>query len=246
MFAVDALDFRIEDQDALDEIAQFADVAGPVILLERGESVVGHLDVGPAVLCAELLQEFFDEERDVFLAVAQRRDKKRNDVETVEEVFAEVAAGDLFFEVFVGGGDDADIDVDGVGGADGEETLLVERAKNLGLRLEAHVADFVEEEGAAVGALEGAAFFGGAAGDGAVAIAEEFGFDVVLGDGGAVEFDERAILAQAFRVHGAADELFACTGFAVDQDAAVGRSHQLDLLAQGLHGNGVVRSLFPW
>jgi hypothetical protein len=48
-----------------------------------------------------------------------------DDVEAIEEVFAEVAAGDLFFEVFVGGGDDAGVDVDGSAGADGIEALLV-------------------------------------------------------------------------------------------------------------------------
>ncbi len=80
---------------------------------------------GRPYCCAELLQEFFDEERDVFFAVAQRRDEEGDDVEAVEEVFAEVAAGDLFFEVFVGGGDDADVDVDGVAGSDGVEALFV-------------------------------------------------------------------------------------------------------------------------
>ncbi len=73
-----------------------------------------HLDVGAAVLAAELGEEFLDEERDVFFAVAQGRDEEGDDVEAVEEVFAEVAAGDLLFEVLVGGGDDADVDVDGV------------------------------------------------------------------------------------------------------------------------------------
>ena len=119
---------------------------------------------GRPYCAAELLEEFVDEKRDVFLAVAQRRDKEGDDVEAIEEVFAEVAAGDLFFEVLVGGGDDADVDVDGVAGADGVEALFVQSAEDLCLSLEAHVADFVEEEGSAVGALEGAALFGGGRG----------------------------------------------------------------------------------
>ena len=44
--------------------------------------------------------------------------------------------------------------------------------------------------------------------------------------------------ALAFGVHGAADEFFAGAGLAIDQDAAVGGGHQLDLLAEGLHGDG--------
>ncbi len=125
MLGFDALGFGVEDQDALDDVAQLADVAGPVVLLERGEGGVGDFDVGAAVLLAELGEEFAGEERDVFLAIAQRRDVEGDDVEAVEEVFAEVAAGDLLFEVLVGGGDDAGVDVDGRGGADGVEALLV-------------------------------------------------------------------------------------------------------------------------
>ena len=110
------------------------------------------------------------------------------------------------------------------------------------MSLQAHVADFVEEEGAAVGALEGAAFFGGlvgAAGAGAVAVAEEFGLDEVFGDGGAVELDEDAVAAQGLGVHGAGDEFFAGAGFAEDEDAAVGGGHELDLLAEGFDGDGL-------
>ena len=78
--------------------------------------------------------------------------------------------------------------------------------------------------------------FGRASRPGAVAVAEELGFDVVLGDGGAVELDEDAIFAEGLGVHGAADQLLAGAGFAVDEDAAVGGGHELDLLAQGLDG----------
>ncbi len=72
-----------------------------------------------------------------------------------------------------------------------------------------------------------------------MAVAEELGLDVVLGDGGAVEFDEDAVFAEGFGVHGAADEFFAGAGFAVDEDAAVGGGHELDLLAEGLHGDAL-------
>ena len=116
--------------------------------------------------------------------------------------------------------------------ADRREQLIVERAQHLGLGLEAHVADFIEEERAAVGALERAALLGRAAGLRAVAIAEQLGLDVVFGNGGAVELDEDAIAAQALGVDGAGDEFLAGARFAVDEHAAVGGRHEPDLLAQ--------------
>ena len=79
----------------------------------------------------------------------------------------------------------------------------------------------------------------GAAGAGAVAVAEEFGLDEIFGDGGAVELDEGAVFAEGFGVHGASDEFFAGAGFAVDEDAAVGGGHEFDLLAKGFDGDGL-------
>ena len=125
MFGFDALGLGVEDEDALDDVAELADVAGPVVGLELVDGGVGDFDAGAAVLLTELGEELAGEERDVLFAVAQGRDVEGDDVEAVEEVFAEVAAGDLLFEVFVGGGDDADVDVRGGGGADGVEALLV-------------------------------------------------------------------------------------------------------------------------
>jgi hypothetical protein len=51
-----------------------------------------------------------------------------------------------------------------VGCADGQKALFVQRAQHACLRLEAHVADLVEEERAAVGSLERPALFRGRAG----------------------------------------------------------------------------------
>src|SRR6185437_2592220 len=145
--------------------------------------------------------EFLDQERDVFLAITERRHKKRNNVEAIEEVLAEVAARNLLFKVLVGSGDDADVDVDGLRSPHGKEALLVECAEDAGLRLEAHVAHLVQEERAAVGAFEGAALLlrrcGAAGGNCATPIAEELGLDVVLWDGCAVKFDEDPVMALA-------------------------------------------------
>ncbi len=72
-----------------------------------------------------------------------------------------------------------------------------------------------------------------------MAVAEELGLDEVFGDGGAVELDEDAVAAQGLGVHGAGDEFFAGAGLSVDEDAAVGGGHELDLLAEGFDGDGL-------
>ena len=130
-----------------------------------------------------------------------------------------------------------------MGCADRQKALFVQRAQDACLRLQAHIADLIEEEGPAICPLEGAALFRGrtrrASSHGTATIAEELGLDVVFGDGGAVQLDEDAILAQGFCVHCAADKFLAGATFAVDKDTSVGGGHQLDLLAQRLHGDAV-------
>ena len=53
----------------------------------------------PAVLLSELGEELPGQQRNILLAIAQGRNKKGDDIEAIEEVLAEVTAGDLFFEV---------------------------------------------------------------------------------------------------------------------------------------------------
>ena len=131
------------------------------------------------------------QQRDVLAAVAQRRHEKRNHVEAVEQVLAEIAALDLLFQILVGGGHHAHVHLHGFGRAHRLEALLFERAQHLGLGAQAHVADFVQKQRAAVGLLELADLVFVRAGEAALGVAEQLAFDQLFGNGGAVDFDER-------------------------------------------------------
>src|SRR5262245_66537881 len=98
-----------------------------------------------AVLGAELVDEVVYDRRDVVLAGPERRHLDRDDVEAVVEVLPEAALTDERREITVGRGNDAHVDLDGVLAADPLEGLLLERAQDLCLGLEAHVADLVEK-----------------------------------------------------------------------------------------------------
>jgi hypothetical protein len=53
-------------------------------------------------------------------------------------------------------------------------------------------------------------------------VAEEFGLEEVLGEGGAVDGDEGLVLAGGVEVEGAGDEFLAGAAFALDEDGGVG------------------------
>ena len=75
----------------------------------------------------------------------------------------------------------------------------VQRAQELGLEVERHLADLVEEERALVGLLEGPLAQPLGAGEGPLLVAEELALHEGLRDGRAVHRDERAVAARGER-----------------------------------------------
>ena len=139
--------------------------------------------------------------------LAQRRHAQIDDVEAEIEILAESALAHRLLEVAVRGGDDADVDLHRLGAADAVDLALLDGAQQLGLQARMHLADFVEQQGAAIGFLELADAARDGAGEGALLVAEQLAFEQVLRDGGAVDRDERCLGALALAVDVARDAL---------------------------------------
>jgi len=95
----------------LDGGAEFADIAGPRVGAKQGDGIVGERFHRSAVFRRELLEKAVGEENDIFRSVPERGHFDAHHIETEIEVLAEVSLIDQIAEVFVGGGEDADIDV---------------------------------------------------------------------------------------------------------------------------------------
>ena len=106
----------------------------------------------------------------------------------------------------------------------------MEHAQELGLQIESHLRDFIEEQRAAVGALEGAFDPLDRPGKGAFLVAEQGRFDQPLGEGGAVQLDERLVATLALVVNGAGEEFLAGARLALEQHGGPSR---------GRHGDGL-------
>src|SRR5512141_980387 len=142
------------DQETLDDVLELADVALPGEGRHGLERVRGEGPRPEIVLLGEGPREIIDEKRDVLFPLAQGRRIQRDDVQAEEEVLPEPPLLDLLPEVLVGRGDDPDVDLGDLARADLLDLAFLEDAEDLGLRPEAHVADLVEEDRAAVGLLE--------------------------------------------------------------------------------------------
>src|SRR5207253_329890 len=125
-------------------------IAGPRVLEEELSRIGGQRADLRAEARVVAREEMIDEEIDVLLPRAQRRNRNRKDVDAVVEVLAETSRLRLGGEIAVRRGDDADVDLDVLGVTEPADRLLLQRAEELHLQIERKLSDLVEEQRPAV------------------------------------------------------------------------------------------------
>ena len=135
----------------------------------------------------------------------------------------------------VGGGDDADIDLDALGAADALEAPLLEHTQQFRLHGRRHVADFVQEDRPLVRHLEAALALADRAGERAFLVAEQLAFQQRLGQCRTVDGDERPRAVLRRLVDRPSHLLLAGAGLALDQHSRVGVADVADQLEDGVH-----------
>ncbi len=163
------------------------------------------------------------EQRHVVLAVAQRRQLDRDDVQPVEQIFAELALFHHLAEIDVGRRDDPDVHLDRLHAAEAHEVALLDDAQQLRLRLERDVADFVEEDAPLVGEIEHPLLGIDGAGEGALDVAEQRRLEEIRRKISGVDRDERSIRSRRVRVDRARDEFLAGPALALDENRRAAR-----------------------
>ncbi len=233
-----------EDDAALHGVFEFADVAGPLVVEQDAEGLGGEGGGLGGVFGGVDAEEVLGEEGDVFAALAEGWELEGDDVKTIEEVFAEAAVPYGLLEVDVGCGDDADVDLDFGGAAEMHEAAILQDAEDFGLHVHGHGANFVEEEGAAVGYFEEALLGVDGGGEGSFDVAEEGRFEEVGGDGAGVDGDEGLVAAGGVLVDGFGDKLLAGAGLALDEDGGAGGGDLGHGVEEAEHGLGFADDVF--
>ncbi len=124
----------------------------------------------------------------------------------------------------------------GAAGADAEHLPLLEDAEQLDLDRHGQVADLVEEDGAALGRLEEARAGLERPGERALLVAEELALEEGLGEGRAVDREERAPRPRRGAVEGAGQHVLADARLAEDEDREEPLRGAAGLLVEGAHG----------
>lgn len=220
-----------EDGPAIEGVVEFSDVSWPGVVEEGVEGFALGALGGIAV------EVVSNERREVFEALAEGRGVEGEDAEAIPEVCAEFALADELFNVAMGGGNDADVNVLFAGIADSSEFFLLEEAEEEALGGEGEVANLIEEEGAAIGLLNDAGGVVIGTCEGAFGIAEKAGFEEGFANDVAIEGNEGlsgAFLGVAMEEDG--NGFFAGAAFAEDDDVVIGGADFLDVVFEGADG----------
>ena len=134
-----------ENVGALEHIAQLSDVAGPGPA-HQGVEAVG-LDLGDLSSAGgiELGDEVPGENGDVAGSVDEPRQEERHHPDSIHEIPPEASSINLPPQRLVGGGDEANIDANRLGPADGHERLALQHPQQTGLKDEGDLGDLIEE-----------------------------------------------------------------------------------------------------
>ncbi|RMR91538.1 hypothetical protein ALP78_05388 [Pseudomonas coronafaciens pv. striafaciens] len=174
----------------------------------------------------------FEQHQRIFTPFAQRRDAQRGHVQSVIQVCPEAALIGRVTQIFLGRGDDADVQRDLLIAAHSLDHAFLQQAQQLDLHVQAHAFDFIEEQRAAVGKLELADTPLLRAGKGPWLVAEQLAFHHRFSQRAGVDRHERAAAAVGQIVQRAGDHFFACAGFAEDQHVGSRPGQCADLFAQ--------------
>src|SRR5512140_502085 len=94
------------------------------------------------------------EKWNIFTSLCKRRQLQRYDVEPIVEILAELAGNLGCVQIAMGRGNDTHVDRDRLRCTDRTHLAFLQHAQQLDLQREWHIADLVEEDGAAVGSLK--------------------------------------------------------------------------------------------
>ncbi|MNZ95045.1 hypothetical protein D3C78_1141740 [compost metagenome] len=130
-----------------------------------------------AMASTGFIGKMLEQHQRIFAPFAQRWNPQRRNVQAVIQVGTETPLIRCLAQVFLGGGDDADVQRDQLIAAQAFDHPLLQQAQQFDLHIQAHAFDFIEEQRAAIGEFElaDAAFL--RAGEGAGLVAEQLAFD---------------------------------------------------------------------
>src|SRR5690242_5537564 len=200
-------------------VFKFPDIPGPIVTLQFAHRIRSDPFDWLLHRFSEALQEVARQQGNVFAALTQSRNLDRDYAETIVKVLTKTSFSYLLLKLLIRRGDDAHVNIRFFGASDGADLALLENAVELHLHGQAHVANFVHEEGSAVRRLEQTLPIFICPGKGSFHVAEKLGLEKGLGKRAAVNGDKGSLGTEAVLMNGSGNQFFSGSALACNQDA---------------------------
>src|SRR2546430_3033334 len=126
-----------QQQGLSHDVFQLANVAGPGLALQQLNGFGLNRGLRDAQFRAVTLDEIFDQDRDILWSQPQRGNSDNHNAEAVKEVLAKKFLFDGRLQIAMGGGDNADVDGNGLFAAQTLDAFFLKNAQQLGLSAQA-------------------------------------------------------------------------------------------------------------
>src|SRR4029077_4022683 len=164
---------------------------------------------------------------------AQRRQINRKSIQPVIQILTEFAVLNHLLQVLVGRSNDANINSRGPRAPDGLKLTLLKHAEQLGLKLQWHVSNFIEEQSATIRQREAADMGIDSARKGSAFVSEELAFEEAGRHRRAVHLHQISVSAGAELVNRSRDDFLAGAGLSGDQNGCIRACDGLHLAENG-------------
>ena len=161
-----------KDESVFNKVLKFSHVARKLVTHEKLHNVRRdpcELLTTPGV---EAIDEVFDQIRNIFAPLAQRRDRDPHNRQTEIQVIAKFALTDHVEQLLVGRSHNPDIGMDGLDSAERFIFTLLQKTQQLDLRHERQLTDLIEENSSPFGKRHAPCLVLLGIGEGAFQIAE--------------------------------------------------------------------------
>ena len=169
-----------DDDCLLDGMLQFADIAIPRMHLQLASGGIREYHLTFVVLLGEALDKQFGQWNNVFFPFPQRRNFHMDGIDTIKQVFAELALRHHFVQIAIGGTNQANVDGNGFVASHTHHGTALKHGEQLGLQPIRQIAYFVQEQGSSLRHFELARTIGMRIGKSAFLMSEQFAFEKSL------------------------------------------------------------------
>ena len=182
----------------------------------------------------------------ILTTIRQLRQMHPDHIQPVIEILTETVLFNQGLQILVSCSDYSHIHLYRGMSTDPVELTVRQHPQQSGLGLGGHIANFIQEQCAAVGLLKASLTALCGAGKGPFFMAKQFRLNQVMGNRRHIQRDKFRTAARAVFVQSMGNQLLTCTGLTIDQDCDIGVGEATNSAKHLLHSRCFTNNFLDW